>query len=57
MKKKKVLYRVENIVKKGKIACNKQFLLFSQCFPQLKSSVGHNVVLCGRSNGSKLFKT
>ena len=28
-------YRVENIVRKGKIACNKQFLLFSQCFPQL----------------------
>ena len=24
---------VENIVKKGEIACNKQFLLFSQCFP------------------------
>ena len=23
---------VENIVRKGKIACNKQFLLFSQCF-------------------------
>ena len=24
---------VENIVRKGEIACNKQFLLFSQCFP------------------------
>ena len=23
---------VENIVNKGEIACNKQFLLFSQCF-------------------------
>ena len=23
---------VENIVRKGKIACGKQFLLFSQCF-------------------------
>ena len=23
---------VENIVRRGKIACNKQFLLFSQCF-------------------------
>ena len=23
---------VEKIVKKGEIACNKQFLLFSQCF-------------------------
>ena len=28
-------YRVENIVRKGEIACNKQFLLFSQCFPEL----------------------
>ena len=33
--KKKVPYRVENIVRKGEIACTKQFLLFSQCFPQL----------------------
>ena len=23
---------IENIVRKGEIACNKQFLLFSQCF-------------------------
>ena len=23
---------VENIVRKGEIACNKQFILFSQCF-------------------------
>ena len=30
-----VPYRVENIVRKGEIACNKQYLLFSQCFPQL----------------------
>ena len=29
---KKVSYRVENIVRKGEIACYKQFLLFSQCF-------------------------
>ena len=28
-------YRVENIVKNGEIACYKQFLLFSQCVPQL----------------------
>ena len=28
-------YRVENIVRKGEIACYKQFLLFSPCFPQL----------------------
>ena len=25
---------VENIVRKGEIACYKQILLFSQCFPQ-----------------------
>ena len=28
-------YRVENIVRNGEIACYKQFLRFSQCFPQL----------------------
>ena len=28
-------YWVENIVRKGEISCYKQFLLFSQCFPQL----------------------
>ena len=32
---KKVSYRVENIVRKGEIACYKKFLLFLQCFPQL----------------------
>ena len=32
---KKVPYRVENIVRKGEIACYKQFLLLSQCVPQL----------------------
>ena len=26
------LYSCGNIVRKGEIACNKQFLLFSQCF-------------------------
>ena len=31
---KQVPYRVENIVRKGEIACYKQFLLFTQCFPQ-----------------------
>ena len=30
-----VPYRVENSVGKGEIACYKQVLLFSQCFPQL----------------------
>ena len=28
-------YSVENFVRKGEIACYKQFLLFSQCFLQL----------------------
>ena len=32
---KNVPYRVENIVRKGEIACYKQFLLFSQWFLQL----------------------
>ena len=27
--------RVENIVEKGEIACNEQFLLFPQCFQKL----------------------
>ena len=35
MKKKKVSYMVENIVRKGEIACYKQFLLFWLCFLQL----------------------
>ena len=35
IKWKKVPCRVEKIVRKGEIACYKQFLLFSQCFPQL----------------------
>ena len=33
--KNKYHIAVENIVRKGEIACHKQFLLFSQCFPQL----------------------
>ena len=49
MGKKKMLYRVENIVRKGEIACYKQFLLFSQCFPQLYtvSLVRQKGTLCG----------
>ena len=35
---------VENIVRKGEIACYKQFLLFLQCFPQLCI---FNVSKCG----------
>ena len=33
--KNKCHKREENIVSKGEIACYKQFLLFSQCFPLL----------------------
>ena len=46
-------YSVENIVKKEEIACNKQFLLFSQCFPQLYILVRQNAALCG--NGLKEY--
>ena len=37
-------YRAEKIVKKGEIDCYKQYLLFSQCFPQLYIL---NVLICG----------
>ena len=39
--------REENIVRKEEIACCKQFLLFSQCFPQLYIWVCQNAALCG----------
>ena len=45
--KKEVSYGVENIVRKEEIARYKQFLLFSQCFPQLYTLVRQNVTLCG----------
>ena len=32
---------VENIVRKGEIACSKQFLLFSQCFPPYMALILH----------------
>ena len=32
---------VENNVRKGEIACNKQFLLFSQCFPPYMALIFH----------------
>ena len=32
---------VENIVRKGEIACDKQFLLFSQCFPSYMVLIFH----------------
>ena len=44
---KKVSYRVENIARKGEIACYTQFLLFSQCFPQLYILSASNAALCG----------
>ena len=44
--KKKVPYSVENIVRK-EIACYKQFLLFSQCFPQQYILSAQNAALCG----------
>ena len=33
---------VENIVTKGEIACNKQFLLFLQCFPPFMALIFHS---------------
>ena len=38
---------MEYIVRKGEIACYKQFLLFSQCFPQLYIflKMRHSVVM------------
>ena len=38
---------VENIVRKGEIACYKQFLLFPRCFPQRYNLVRQNAVLMG----------
>ena len=35
LNRKWVPFRVKNIVRKGEIACYKQFLLLSKCFPQL----------------------
>ena len=49
-------YRVEYIVRKGEIACNKQFLLFSQCFPQLYTLESQNVALCGNGLITKSHK-
>ena len=47
--------REENIVRKGDIACNKQFLLFSQCFlHSYIPIVRQNVALCG--NGKDQLK-
>ena len=45
--KNKEPYRVENIVRKGEIACYKQFLLFSQCLPQIYIRVRQSEALYG----------
>ena len=37
----RIYIAVENIVRKGEIACNKQFLLFSQCFPPYMALTFH----------------
>ena len=36
-----IIIAVENIVRKGEIACNKQFLLFSQCFLPYMALIFH----------------
>ena len=46
-------YKVGNIVRRGEIACYRQFLLFSQfLFHTYLSLVSQNVAMCG--NGLKL---
>ena len=40
-------YRVENIVRKGEIACCKQFLLSHIYFHSYKSIEHQNAALCG----------
>ena len=45
--KKYVPYRIENIVRKGEIACYKQFLLSLRCFHSYVSLVRQNGALCG----------
>ena len=48
-------YSVENIVRKGEIACYKQFLLSHNVFHSYISSVHQNALLCG--NGLTLSQT
>ena len=44
------------MVRKGEIACSKQFLLFSQCFPQLYI-FSQNAALCGNGlNNQDTFR-
>ena len=48
-------HRVENIVRKGEIACYKQFLLSHNVFHRYISLVRQNAALCG--NGLTLYHT
>ena len=49
---RKLSTRVKNIVEKGEIARNEQFLLFPQCFKRLVSKGRQKGSLCG--NGLKV---
>ena len=55
--KKKVLDRVENIVRKGEIACYKQFLLSDNVFHSYISLVCQNAALCGNGLNQSLERT
>ena len=47
-------YRIENIVRIGEIACNKQFLLSYNVFQSYISLARQNAALCG--NGFKTWE-
>ena len=49
---------VENIVRKAEIACNKQFLFFSQCFPPYMALIFHfkmSSAICFNFDQSKIL--
>ena len=51
---------VENIAKKGEIACNKQFLLFSQCFLPFMKLIDHFMMssaICFNLDLSKILSS
>ena len=55
---------VENIVRKGEIACNKQFLLFSQCFSPYMALIFHfkcsfkmSSAICFKLDQSKILSS
>ena len=50
-----MLYRVQNIVRKGEIAYHKQFLLFSEFSYSYISLVCQNVGLCGNGLSEDLL--